>query len=265
MDSYRYALNLAYNGKNFHGWQIQPNAETIQQKIKNALHILLKQKICIYGAGRTDSGVHATFFVAHFDAKDKITDLNKFCRSLNGLLNNEIAIFNVVSVDKNFHSRFDAISRTYKYVIHTNNNPFVLDFSHKFVFDLDVNRMNEAAKVLLEYNDFKSFEKSHSDSKTSICDLKFAQWEKISNGYVFTITADRFLRNMVRSIVGTMLDIGQNRISIDLFREIIESKNRQKAGKSADAQGLYLVDIQYKDPVNLTFEKGRRLSKFSFF
>lgn len=265
MNSYRYALVLAYNGTNFHGWQVQPNAITVQQKIKEALYILLKHKICVHGAGRTDTGVHASFFVAHFDTNNEISDLNKFIRSLNGLLSNEIVIYDVVSVDKEFHSRFDAVSRTYKYVIHTNKNPFINNFSHKFVFDLDIIRMNEASEILMEYNDFKSFEKSHSDSKTSLCDLKQAVWHEIDNGLVFTITADRFLRNMVRSIVGTMLNIGQNRTSVSQFREIIESKNRQKAGKSADARGLYLVDIQYKEPVNSALIIGRKNSKFSFF
>lgn len=265
MNYHRYALNLAYDGSKYHGWQAQTNAVTVQEKVRNALQTILRHKTCVHGAGRTDTGVHASFFVAHFDAIDEIEDENKFKRSLNGILGKDIAIYHVTKIDKGFHSRFDATSRTYKYFIHINKNPFVKQTSHKFCHDLNVDQMNKACEILLEYKNFKSFEKAHSDNKTSICDVRFAKWEVIENGIVFTITADRFLRNMVRSIVGTMLDVGQGKTSNEKFRKIVESKNRRKAGKSAEAAGLFLVDIQYPEPFNSAFEKGRELSKFNLF
>jgi len=261
----RYALILAYNGKRYHGWQIQPNASTVQEEIRNALQTVFRHKICLHGAGRTDAGVHASFFVAHFDTENEILNISKLKHSLNGILDNDIAIYDIINVQDDFNSRFDAVSRTYKYYIHNIKNPFVNYFSHKFIFDLDIEKMNKASEVLLEFEDFKSFEKAHSDTKTSLCDVKYAHWELTKNGMVLTITANRFLRNMVRSIVGTMLDIGQNKTSLKKFVEIIEAKDRQKAGKSANASGLFLSNIKYPEPVNILFEEARKLSEFKIF
>ncbi len=264
-NKYRYIITLAYNGTRYHGWQIQPNAITIQQEIVNAIEMVLRHKICLHGAGRTDTGVHASFYVAHFDTINEIENPEKFIRSLNGILKNDISIYDIIKSNKDFHSRFNATSRTYKYFINKNKNPFIDKFSYKFHLDLNIDLMNKAAKELTKHSDFKSFEKSHSDSKTSICDVRFAKWEQNGNQLTFTITADRFLRNMVRSIVGTMLEVGQNKISVEQFKAIIDAQDRTKAGKSADARGLFLTDIQYPEPINTLLEKSRNLAKLPLF
>ena len=260
----RYIIALAYKGTNFHGWQIQPNAKTIQEEIKIALKTLLRHKICLYGAGRTDSGVHSAFYIAHFDTKEKIENKSKFIASLNGILNNEIVIFDLLDADKSFNSRFDAISRTYKYYINNTKTPFFFDYSLYFRYKLDIDKMNKACTILKKYDDFKSFEKLHSDAKTSICKISEAIWTEKENQLIFTIKADRFLRNMVRSIVGTMIDIGRRKLTLDKFEAIIKAKERQKAGASAKAQGLFLTDIQYPEPLNMFLNEARNKSKYFF-
>ncbi len=260
----RYILALAYKGTNFSGWQIQPNAPTIQEEIKKALKTVLRQKICLYGAGRTDSGVHASFYIAHFDTLEKIEDKQKIISNLNGILNNDIVIFDILNAEQTFNSRFDAISRTYKYFINRYKNPFFSDYSYYFRFPLNIEKMNQSCKILKEYNDFKSFEKLHSQTKTSICEIYEAFWQQTDNQIIFTIKADRFLRNMVRSIVGTMINIGREKLSLNDFRQIIELKNRQKAGASAKAQGLFLVDIQYPEPLNMFLNQARQKSLYNF-
>ena len=260
----RYILALAYKGTNYHGWQIQPNAPTIQEKIKKALKTVLRQKICLFGAGRTDTGVHASFYIAHFDSLEKIENKQKIIANLNGILSKDITILDLLDADTSFNSRFDAISRTYKYFINRHKNPFFSDYSHYFRFNLDIEKMNQSCQILKEYKDFKSFEKLHSNTKTSICKIHKAFWQQTDNQFIFTIEADRFLRNMVRSIVGTMIDIGSEKISLNNFREIIEAKNRQKAGASAKAQGLFLVDIQYPEPLNMFLNQARQKSIYNF-
>lgn len=255
----RYILTLAYKGTNFHGWQQQPNAKTIQGEVKRVLEILFHHKVCIFGAGRTDTGVHASFYVAHFDKIGaKITEKQKFIKSVNALLPDDIVIYDLIETNKEFHARFSAVSRTYKYFINTVPNPFIREFSYYFKFPLNIELMNQAAEIIKQYDDFKSFEKLHSNNKTSICKITEAKWKKKDNQLIFTITADRFLRNMVRSIVGTMIDIGRGKITIDDFCEIIETKDRQAAGTSAKAHGLFLVDIKYSSEIDELLEKSRK-------
>lgn len=260
----RYFLSLAYKGTNFHGWQTQPNAKSIQEELLKALKILTKNEVCIQGAGRTDTGVHASFFVAHIDIETKIKDLERFVKNLNGLIGKDIVVFDFFEVENDMHSRFSAISRTYKYFIHQQKNVFLNNYSLYFQYSLDIQKMNQACQILKEYDDFASFQKSHADTETTLCNIEQAFWQKKDNQLVFTITANRFLRNMVRSIVGTMLEIGQSRISIDDFRKILEAKDRSTAGTSVDACGLFLTDIAYPEPVNSRLQKSRYMAKVWF-
>lgn len=253
----RYILALAFKGTNFHGWQIQPNARSVQEELMNSLTIILKEKINLIGAGRTDTGVHASFYVAHFDIKQKIENKDKFLSNLNGILDKHIAIYDLLEIDNNFNSRFDALSRTYKYYINKRKEPFQTQYSYYFKYQLNIDLMNQACEILKEYEDFKSFEKLHSDTKTSICKIYDAKWTETQNQLIFTIKADRFLRNMVRSIVGTMIDIGREKLNLDEFSKVIEAKERQKAGASAKAHGLFLVDIEYPEPLNFLLNKAR--------
>lgn len=242
----RYAIELAYSGKNFHGWQIQKNARTVQQYLEECMSILLKEKISLTGAGRTDTGVHASYYVAHFDTSKSI-NTEKYSRKLNRFLSNEINLFSVIKCHPDFHARFDAISRTYKYIINTQKNPWIKDLCYSFNQPLDIDTLNICSALLLEYKDFSSFAKLHSDNKTNICTIEEAFWIRDNDFYIFTIKANRFLRNMVRAITGTLIDTGTGKISKEDFIKIIESKNNQLASKSAPAQGLYLYDIEYKN------------------
>ncbi len=258
----RYFIKFAYNGEKFHGWQSQPNALSVQQKIEEALSIALRLPISVVGAGRTDAGVHAREMFAHFDYENLIEDKNKLLLSLNRLIGKDIAIYDIFIVDSDAHARFDAIERTYKYFISYQKNPFLYPYCWHSPSRLDTNKMNEAADILMKVDDFSSFAKLHSDTKTNICDVRHAKWDNISNdidksdsrflfpgliqeGLVFTISADRFLRNMVRSIVGTLIDVGKNKISVQDFYHIIEKKNRCSAGVSMPPQGLFLWQVKY--------------------
>lgn len=261
---YRYFISFAYNGKNFCGWQVQENAKSVQQALVDALKLIFKTEICIQGAGRTDTGVHASFFVAHFDTDTKIDDLEKIAKSLNGILKKDIVVFDIFEVTNDFHSRFSAISRTYTYFVLQQKNVFLQDFALYFKYPLDIEKMNSACEILQKHNDFACFQKTGSDVENSLCNVLFAKWQKSENMLVFTIQANRFLRNMVRSIVGTMLDVGQNKISVSYFEQIILSKNRSNAGISVDAQGLFLTDIVYPSPVNDLLEESRKKAKFIF-
>ncbi|MBN2894054.1 MAG: tRNA pseudouridine(38-40) synthase TruA [Bacteroidales bacterium] len=261
---YKYLIALAYNGKNFHGWQIQPNAKTIQEDLQTALSVILRQKICITGAGRTDTGVHATFYIADFDSNFEITDTEKLTKNLNGYLSKDIVIYKIFEIENNFNSRFQALYRTYNYFIAKQKTPFYSDFSLFFPHKLNVEKMNEACKILFDYKNFKSFEKLHSDNKTSNCVIFKAEWKETGNFLVFEIKADRFLRNMVRSIVGTMLDVGQSKISIEDFKAIIEAQNRSAAGVSVLPNGLFLTDIQYPQPINDKLKDVRMNTKLGF-
>lgn len=242
----RFFVEMAYNGTNYHGWQIQPNAITIQEKVEDALSKALGSKIEVVGAGRTDTGVHASYYVFHFDVdiEDKIDTLY-LTEKLNRILPNDIVIYSIQHVDNDLHARFDAQNRTYYYYVSELRNPFKLDTLFKPNYTLDFDKMNEAARVLFEYNDFTSFAKLHTDAKTNLCTIDVADWRKINNEWVFVITANRFLRNMVRAIVGTLLEVGKGKLSIEGFRNVIEQKSRAKAGTSAPAHALFLADIIY--------------------
>ncbi len=244
----RYFLELAYKGTDFHGWQEQPNAVSVQSTIEDALSLLLKKPTKIIGAGRTDAGVHAKQMFAHFDS-EPIVDLMELKRRLNSFLNTDIVIHNIHNVTHQAHARFDAISRSYEYHIHQEKNPFLQDLSWYFSLPLDMEAMNKAAQSLLSFKDFKSFSKSKTDVKTYICKIEKAYWKKTDKQLIFQITADRFLRNMVRAIVGTLIDVGLGKISYDKFIEIIESKDRTKAGFSVPAEGLYLTRIIYPQKI----------------
>lgn len=241
----RYFIELSYNGTNFHGWQIQPNAVTIQEELNKALSTLLREDIETVGAGRTDSGVHAKFFVAHFDSDNLNIDANNVIHRLNKFLSNDIAINKIYKVVNTAHSRFDALSRTYKYYICKNKDPFNKDFCYYFPLKLDIEKINKACKILFKYTDFSCFSKLHTDTKTNNCKITVAECVENNKMIVFTITADRFLRNMVRAIVGTLIEVGQNKINLNDFSKIIESKNRSNAGKSVPAKGLFLENIKY--------------------
>ena len=242
----RYFVYLAYNGKNYCGWQIQPNGISIQACLEKAFGTLLRNPISVTGAGRTDSGVHAKLMVAHFDSVETDLDNDSFVDKLNRLLPEDIVIFNLKKVNPNAHARFDAVSRTYNYYISDKKNPFAKDYVWKIHNLPDIEKMNEACKILYEYTDFTSFSKLHTDVKTNNCKIIKAEWTNRNDILVFTIQADRFLRNMVRAIVGTMIDVGRGKITLEQFREIIEQKDRCKAGISVPAHGLFLMDISYE-------------------
>lgn len=243
-------MHLAYNGKNYFGWQIQKKNITVQAVLSDCLTKLLGEEIMPVGAGRTDTGVHASYYVAHIDTDVEGLHLNKnFIKKINSFLPHDIVIYNIYKVADDAHARFSAISRTYKYYINNVKNPFRNDISYFWHQDLDIDKMNQACKVLFEYDDFECFSKAHSDTKTNICKIYIAEWIKNETGLVFTIKADRFLRNMVRAIVGTMFDIGVGKKSIEDLHSIIKSKNRSNSGKSFPAKGLFLTDIEYPKDV----------------
>lgn len=253
----RYFITLSYDGTRYHGWQIQPNGDSIQQRLQDALSTLLRQPIEVVGAGRTDTGVHARMMVAHFDSpqqgemKNEVNGqwlmVNDLAYKLNKLLPQDIAVQEVRQVPDDMHARFSATSRTYHYFIHTRKDPFLYAYSWQVPFKLDFEKMNEAAQVLLEYKDFTSFSKVNTDTKTNLCDIKEAHWDEVAPGqWRFTITANRFLRNMVRAIVGTLVEVGRGRTSIEDVRHIIEAKDRCQAGESVPGKALFLVDISYE-------------------
>ncbi len=257
----RYFIRLSYNGAAYHGWQSQPNAVSVQQKIEGALSTVLRIPVTIVGAGRTDAGVHAREMYAHFDLPDSNQSLDhadnvvRIILSLNRLIGKDIAIYNIFRVADDAHARFDACERKYKYFITYDKTPFLNALCWHSPSELDLTKMNEAAELLLKTEDFTSFAKLHSDSKTNICDVREALWEPvkedndigslIGHGIVFTITADRFLRNMVRAIVGTLVDVGRGKLSLYDFKSIIEKKDRCSAGISMPASGLFLWSVKY--------------------
>jgi tRNA pseudouridine38-40 synthase len=245
----RYFIFLSYNGENYCGWQNQPNGISVQQKTEESLSLLLRETISITGAGRTDAGVHARLMTAHFDWEGKNFDPENLTEKLNRILPHDIVIQKIVRVSPTAHARFDAVSRTYAYYITNKKNPFDYPFQYKITHPLDFEKMNEAAQILLEYKDFTSFSKLHTDVKTNNCQIKQAGWSPQETGWVFTIQADRFLRNMVRAIVGTLLEVGRDKLSVAGFRQIIETKDRGKAGTSAPGNALFLTDIEYPESV----------------
>ena len=242
----RYFIFLSYKGTSYHGWQLQPNSVTVQSVLEEALSTLLSEKISTTGAGRTDTGVHALVFCAHFDSVHSDLDCRKnFIYRMNRFLPKDISVTQIRKVTSEANARFSAKSRTYRYYISRDKNPFRDESAWHLHGNLDMARMNEAAALLPHYNDFTSFCRLHSDVRTNNCRITEARWEESGSDLIFTITADRFLRNMVRAIVGTMADIGFGKITPDDFRTIIEAKDRGKAGKSAPARGLYLTAIEY--------------------
>jgi tRNA pseudouridine38-40 synthase len=241
----RYFLQLFYNGAPYSGWQKQNNAPSVQQEVEKALSLKLQSPTEVVGCGRTDTGVHAHRYFAHFDTDKKI-ELKDLKYQLNAVLPESIGILEIFEVKQDAHARFDATSRSYRYFIHHQKNPFITQTSwYLYNTQLDLGKMNQSAEMLLNYKDFSAFEKVGSDNKTSICRVEFAEWFQNEEGIYFEIRADRFLRNMVRAIVGTLIDVGTGKIGQNEFRQIIESKNRSEAGASVPARGLFLWDVTY--------------------
>lgn len=245
----RYFLYLSYMGAKYSGWQIQPNAVTVQETLEKALATLLRVEIPIVGAGRTDAGVHARTMVAHFDADIHLEEARALAHKLNVFLPNDIAIQGIKQVKADAHARFDATSRLYRYYISTEKNPFRTDSHYRLRGDLNLEAMNTCAQLLFEYDDFTSFSKLHTDVKTNLCKIMVAEWEQTGSEYVFTIQADRFLRNMVRAIVGTLIEVGRGKIGEREMRRIIESKDRGAAGSSVPGHALYLEGVEYPDSI----------------
>lgn len=239
----RYFLELSFLGTNYHGWQRQQNAHAVQQEIENALKVLLRKDIETTGCGRTDTGVHARKFFAHFNSDIALEE--NFIYHLNSLLPRDISIINIHSVKDDAHARFDADSRTYEYILVKRKDALLYGLSYQFEYAVDIDRMNRFAKTFLGKHDFASFSKSRTQVKTTICNVTEALWTEEEHKLIFRITADRFLRNMVRAIVGTLLEAGEGTLSEDDFKAIFESKNRSEAGMSVPACGLYLCDVKY--------------------
>ncbi len=244
----RYFIELAYQGKMYHGWQSQPNATSVQEILENNLNIILQEKITVVGAGRTDAGVHATQIYAHFDAHE-IRDISVVLFKLNSMLPHDIAVKTIFKVKPETHARFDALSRSYEYHIIQNKNPFLYEQAFYLMKELDIDKMNEAAQILKKYSSFKCFSKSRTDVKTYNCKIEEAYWQRHHEMLVFYITADRFLRNMVRAIVGTLLNVGLGKMEVDHIHDIIKSEDRSKAGTSVPAHGLFLTSIKYSENI----------------
>ncbi|MBD1259326.1 tRNA pseudouridine(38-40) synthase TruA [Maribacter polysiphoniae] len=242
----RYFIVFSYFGKSYHGWQIQPNAITVQEVLEDGLSKLLRQGLSVVGAGRTDAGVHAKQMYAHFDFDGEF-DVDELVYRLNALLPDDIAIAEIRAVKEDAHARFDAIERTYEYWITQEKNPFYLDSAHYLRHRLDVPAMNEAARLLMEHRDFECFSKSNTDVRTFNCDVKKAEWTVDADKLVFTIVADRFLRNMVRAVVGTLIEVGIGKSDLEYVRNVLKSKDRSLAGPSVPAKGLYLTKISYPE------------------
>ena len=241
----RYFIYLAYDGTAYHGWQIQPNGESVKECLMKSLSTFLTREVEVVGAGRTDAGVHASLMVAHFDNEEEL-EPSAVTEKLNRLLPPDISVYKVCKVRSDAHARFDATARMYKYYVTTAKYPFNRHYRCRIYGSLDFDRMNEAAHTLFDYSDFTSFSKLHTDVKTNLCKIMQARWtQEDDTTWVFTIQADRFLRNMVRAIVGTLIEVGRGKLSVDGFREIIEQKDRCKAGTSVPGHALFLVNVDY--------------------
>ncbi|MDF2552805.1 MAG: truA [Chryseobacterium sp.] len=241
----RYFIEFSYNGKNYFGYQIQPKDISVQEELEKALSTILREPIKTVGAGRTDTGVHARKMFAHFETEQFLSD--QLTHKMNSFLPSDISIKRIFPVKDDFHARFDATFRTYEYYISLEKNPFTEDSAWQlWRRNIDVNIMNEACKILFEYEDFTSFAKLHTDNKTNLCKIYKAEWEQNGSELKFTVSANRFLRNMVRAIVGTMVEVGSGKIQPNDIRKVIENKNRNSAGTSAPAHGLFLVDVGYE-------------------
>ena len=252
----RYFLIISYCGTKYHGWQRQPNSSSIQETIEDAISLILKQKILLVAAGRTDAGVHAVKMFAHFDAKITKEIEFKLVNLLNSFLDFNISVKKLFKVNKSAHARFDAVSRTYKYKICFHKDPFEHERCLLLKKNINFKQIKKASEILLNHQDFKSFSKTRSDVKNYICNISRADWKLKDDRAIFTITANRFLRNMVRAIVGTLIKVGENKISVEDFNNIISERNRKKAGFSVPACGLYLVNVEYPDNIFLKNEKS---------
>ena len=246
----RYFVKLSFNGKDFVGWQFQKNGISVQEVLNKALSTIFQENVETVGCGRTDAGVHASYFVAHFDIENRFSiEMAKAIYKLNRILPRSIAVSSITAVSADAHARFDAIERTYRYIISPKKNPFLTDTAYQYSLPLDIDKMNIAAELLLSITDFTSFAKLHSDNKTNICRVVKAEWTRENDTIVFTIAADRFLRNMVRAIVGTLIDVGLGKVASESIIEIAEAGNRNFAGSSAPAEGLFLSNITYPPQV----------------
>ena len=241
----RYFIWFSYDGTRYHGWQIQPNGVTVQSELQRCLSLLLREEINVTGAGRTDTGVHARRMAAHFDT-GQFFDTAVLTHKLNGLLPYDIGVEDVEQVTDDMHARFSAVARTYHYYVHTKKNPFLRHYSLELHYQLDYALMNEAGRILMEYDDFGAFCKAGSDVKTTLCHVTHAQWHQTApDAWYFEITANRFLRNMVRAVVGTLIEVGRGRMSLDEFRRVIEGGRRTQAGESMASKALCLEDVVY--------------------
>jgi len=241
----RYFGILSFNGTPFHGWQIQPNVISAQETIEGAMFQLLQSEIKVVGCGRTDAGVHAKNYVLHFDTGIDFS-LNQLVYKLNRILPNDIAFHRIFQVDANLHARFNAIERSYSYYIDKFKNPFTSDrFAAFYPYELNINLMNKAAELLYKYDDFTTFSKTHTDVKNHLCKIKLAKWKETESQFIFSITANRFLRNMVRLLVGTIIDVGRGKFTVNDFENIIKSKDRRKTSTSAAACGLFFAKVVY--------------------
>ena len=248
----RYFLYFSYKGTAYHGWQLQPNGISVQEVLTKSLSTILRTEIELVGAGRTDTGVHARLMVAHFDLNADLPIQPNLIAKLNSFLPKDIAVFKIVEVKPNAHARFDAISRKYEYHVVAQKSVFKNELAARISHKLNFTAMNEAANTLMEYSDFTSFSKLHTDVKTNNCNVTLAGWFQNDEEWIFTIEANRFLRNMVRAIVGTLFEVGREKMTVEEFRTVIEAKDRCKAGSSVPAQGLYLVDIKYPKDIFIT-------------
>lgn len=241
----RYFITFSYDGTAYHGWQIQPHSVTVQEELQKALSTLMRKPMEVVGAGRTDTGVHARKMIAHFD-HDEVLDCPQLVYKLNKLLPRDIAVQHVEPVADGMHARFSAKSRTYHYYVHLDKNPFLRSYSWQVYGNPDFELMNRAARVLMEYKDFTSFSKVNTDTKTNDCTITEARWDRVGEDqWRFTVTANRFLRNMVRAIVGTLMEVGRGRMTIEQLRSVIEAKDRCRAGDSVPGNALFLVEVLY--------------------
>ncbi len=245
----RYFIDVSYSGKNYHGWQTQENAITIQEIIDNSLSTILKTEIKTLGSGRTDTGVHAISQVAHFDYDDNLLD--NFLYRINSLLPSDISINSINGVKENISARFDAISREYIYKIHTKKSPFLNNYSFYYKRDIDIELLNKACDIIKEFKDFQTFSKVKTDVNNYNCNISYAAVEKENNSYFFKVTSNRFLRGMVRAIMGTLFEINEDKIQLELLEDIIIKKDRKLAGPSVPAHGLYLNKVSYKEDIYL--------------
>ncbi|MFN0031481.1 MAG: tRNA pseudouridine(38-40) synthase TruA [Flavobacteriales bacterium] len=242
----RYFMHVSYDGTNYHGWQRQPNGNSVQAEVEHALSKLHQlKKVITTGCGRTDAGVHARNFYLHFNIENGISDLDEVFFRLSHILPRDIAVHHIMQVHDMAHSRFDATERSYEYHMHQKRNPFIRTFSTYYHPKLNIEKMNEAASLMLPEEDFATFCKAGGGQKTTICHLRRAEWEVTEGGLIFHITADRFLRNMVRAVVGTLVKVGQGKMSVSQFEEVLKSRTRIEAGESMQPQGLHLTVVKY--------------------